>query len=240
MPMSLDRAPLEQDTDATQHDWLAPLAMFIAWLAGLFAQIARMKRIRRTTRFGPDWRDHWPRLRQCEWIRDQVRAAGANMILNGRDIDFTDFPMSLDPPADYGGPCPRTPFEMNRRFLALARYTAHPEAAMLLLAMRIAKRERIDLDSPLRLASRSTSPGFAEGGLPLASRTESSLAVRLGRWHARSDARDGGGRPHARGPPHTSPKIRNSTSQARPVRALPRVSRSPPIAPPRKTGGGPG
>ena len=75
--MSLARAPLEPDTDATQSGWFAPLAAFIAWLAHLFEQVAKLKRIRRTTKFKANWRDHWPRLRQCEWLRDQILAAGA-------------------------------------------------------------------------------------------------------------------------------------------------------------------
>jgi hypothetical protein len=50
-PMNLDQAPLEPDDSATQHDWFAPIAMLIAWLAHLFDQIAKLKRIRRTTKF---------------------------------------------------------------------------------------------------------------------------------------------------------------------------------------------
>jgi hypothetical protein len=49
--MNLDQAPLEPDDSATQHDWFAPIAMLIAWLAHLFDQIAKLKRIRRTTKF---------------------------------------------------------------------------------------------------------------------------------------------------------------------------------------------
>ena len=49
--MSLERAPLEHDDTATRHNWSAPLAMFIAWLAHLFEQIAGLKRVRRKPKF---------------------------------------------------------------------------------------------------------------------------------------------------------------------------------------------
>ena len=52
-PMSLDRAPLEPDDNANPN-WFAPIAMLIAWLAHLFEQIAKLKRIRRTTKFKPN------------------------------------------------------------------------------------------------------------------------------------------------------------------------------------------
>ncbi len=87
MPMSLERAPLEPDDTATQHDWLAPIAMLIAWLAHLFEQSARLKRIRRTTKFKTNWRNHWRDLRStngcatrysppaqhsCSWARFSI------------------------------------------------------------------------------------------------------------------------------------------------------------------------
>jgi hypothetical protein len=199
--MSLDRAPLETDDAATQHEWFAPLAALIAWLAHLFDQIAKLKRIRRTTKFKPSWRDHWPDLRQCEWMRDQILASGAAQLLAGQELDLEAFIPSTEPPADYGGPCPKTPFEMNRRFLAMARFNADPEPAIRAHAKRIARREGFDIDCPLRHAAphRDTSPGFADGGkapAPLA-----SLAARRGRWRARSYGRDGGGSRSSRGPP---------------------------------------
>ena len=67
--------------------------------------ITRFKRIRHTHRFRQDWRDNWDGLRESEWHRDQLIA-----------------------PAGYGGPCRRTPFDMNRRFLSLAHWAADPEA----------------------------------------------------------------------------------------------------------------
>ena len=180
--MSLEDAPLEPDDDADQN-WFAPIAMFIAWLAHLFEQIPKLKRVRRTTKFKSSWRDHWPDLRQCEWMRDQILASGAAQLLAGKALDLDAFIPSSEPPANYGGPCPATPFEMNRRFLAMARFNADPEPAIRAHAKRIAQRERIDLDSPLRhdATHRDTSPGFAGGGkapAPLA-----SLADRRGSNH---------------------------------------------------------
>ena len=211
--MSLERAPLEPDDNADQN-WFAPIAMFVAWLAHLFDQIAKLKRIRRTTKFKTNWRDHWPDLRQCEWMRDQILASGAAQLLAGKALDLDAFTPSSEPPANYGGPCPKTPFDMNRRFLAMARFNADPEPAIRAHAARIARRECIDLDSPLRLATRATSTGFADGSkapAPLA-----SLADRRGRWRAL--ARDGGGSHSSRGPPHIpqNPFDPNSHSPARP------------------------
>jgi hypothetical protein len=203
--MSLDRAPLETDDAATQHEWFAPLAALIAWLAHLFDQIAKLKRIRRTTKFKPRWRDHWPDLRQCEWMRDQILASGAAQLLAGQELDLEAFIPSTEPPADYGGPCPKTPFEMNRRFLAIARFNADPEPAIRAHAKRIAKRESIDLDSPLRLAAQATSPGFAGGGkapAPLASLADRRWGQRAALTIATSSSRDGAGSRKCRGPPH--------------------------------------
>ena len=144
--MSLARAPLEHDDKASQSDWFTPLAMFIAWLAHLFEQVAKLKRIRRTTKFKANWRDHWEGLRQLEWMRDQVLAACAARLLAGETLDAeSDFTPSTEPPADYGGPCPKTPSEMNRRFLVMARCNADPEPVIRAHAAGIAKRAGIDL-----------------------------------------------------------------------------------------------
>ena len=148
--MSLARAPLEPDAAAPQSDWFASLAAFIAWLAHLFEQVAKLKRIRRTTKFKPNWRDHWDGLHQLEWMRDQVLAPCAARLLAGETLDAeSDFIPSTEPPADYGGPCPKTPFEMNRRFLAIARFNADPEVAIRAHSARIAKRAGVDLSNPL-------------------------------------------------------------------------------------------
>ena len=237
--MSFDRAPLEPDDAATQHDWFAPIAMFIAWLAHLFEQIAKLKRIRGTTKFKPNWRDHWPDLRQCEWMRDQILAAGSAQLLAGKPLDLDAFIPTTEPPSDYGGPCPKTPFEMNRRFLAMARFNADPEPAIRAHAKRIARRAGINLDSPLRLAAQATSPGFAGGGLNACCAEKSSLADRRGRWIATSSSRDGGGCARARGPPiqfalsvRRNPAIKHlarpscETAPARPTLTFPALSRT--------------
>ena len=94
--MSLTRAPLEHDDTASQHDWSAPLAMFIAWLIRIFEQITKLKRIRHTTRFKASWRDHWQNLRQLEWLRDQILAEGAAQLLGGKVLDLDAFIPSTD------------------------------------------------------------------------------------------------------------------------------------------------
>ena len=202
--MSLERAPLESSINANP-DWFAPIAVLIAWLAHLFQQIAKLKRIRRTTRFKASWRDHWPKLRQCEWLRDQILAEGAAQLIAGKQLDLNDFIPSTDPPADYGGPCPSTPFEMNRRVLAFARWNADPETAIRMYVQRIANSGR-----PLRhdASHRATSPGSAEGGNTLAPLASLSRHATGGGVMRASCAHDGGGLAScARGPPnsHTAP-----------------------------------
>ena len=181
--MSLERAPLESCINANP-DWFAPLAAFIAWLSHLFEQIAKLKRIRQTTHFKPNWRDVWPKLRQCEWLRDQMLAAGAAQLLAGKPLDLDNFTPSTEPPADFGGRCPATPFEMNRRVLAFARWNADPETAIREHAARITRNNS---GCPLRHDSshRATSPGSADGGKEHRS-LSSSGASRRGRWIARA------------------------------------------------------
>lgn len=86
--------------------WFAPLAVVIAWLAHLFEQSAKLKRLHRTTKFKPSWRDHWPKLRQCEWRRHQILAASAAQPLAGQEIDLSDFIRSTEPPEHYVAPPP--------------------------------------------------------------------------------------------------------------------------------------
>lgn len=194
--------------------------MFIAWLAHLFEQITRLKRIRRTTTFRADWRDHWPRLRQLEWLRDQILSATAARLLVGLDLDI-DFTPEMEPPDHYGGPCPRTPFEMNRRFLAIARFNADPESAVDAYARRIAKREGIDLDCPHRhaTASRATSPALRMGEEATAA-FSSSGALGRGRWIVASSRRDGGGGHSCRGPPDSQYAITQRQTNSAPQREI--------------------
>jgi len=108
--------------------WAWPVYAFVAWLAALFGYVARFKRIRQTHRFKSNWGDCWEGLRESEWHRDQLIAQGVAQLLAGNPLKLDDTRIQLTPPALYGGPRPRTPFDMNRRFLALARWAADPEA----------------------------------------------------------------------------------------------------------------
>jgi hypothetical protein len=90
----------------------------VALLATLFGYIARFRRARR---FKPDWRNNWQGLREAEWRRDQLIAQGLAQLLSSQPLQLDDTQIQLTPPAAFGGPCPCTPFAMNRRFLALAR-----------------------------------------------------------------------------------------------------------------------
>ncbi len=138
-PMQFEAHQPEHHTNATSQSWPAPLTMFIAWLAALLARITRLNTIRRTTKFKSTWRDNWPGLRQSEWHRDLMLTQGAALLLSGKtldDADFVDHPM----PADYGGPCPKSPYEMKRRFAVIADWLRDPEAHIHRHAARIAKR----------------------------------------------------------------------------------------------------
>ena len=167
--------------------WAWPVHAFVAWLATIFSYIANFKRARR---FKPEWRDSWEGLRQSEWLRDQLIAQGVAQLLNNEDVKLDDTKISLTPPDSFGGPCPRTPFDMNRRFLALARWAADPEAII---------RERFRRlkagGCPLRRTARATSPTLrVEEESNRASRhLSSSNAKHWGRWQSRSCATDGGG-----------------------------------------------
>ena len=105
-----------------------PLHAFVAWLVAMLDYITRFKRIRHTHRFRQDWRDNWDGLRESEWHRDQLIAQGVAQLLAGKPLQLSDTKIQLMAPAGYGGPCPRTPFDMNRRFLSLAHWAADPEA----------------------------------------------------------------------------------------------------------------
>jgi hypothetical protein len=124
--------PIEQNHDAkTQGEppsWAWPVHAFVVSLAAMLDYITRFKRIRHTHRFRHDWRDNWEGLRESEWHRDQLIAQGAAQLLASKPLQLDDTKIQLIAPAGYGGPCPRTPFDMNRRFLALARWAADPEA----------------------------------------------------------------------------------------------------------------
>jgi len=190
---------VEQNHDASTQgetpSWAWPVYAFVAWLATMLGYIARFKRARR---FKPDWRDSWEDLRQSEWLRDQLIAQGVAQLINGESLQLDDTKVILDPPTAYGGPCPRTPFDMNRRFLAIARWVADPEAIIRARFRRIS-------GCPLRRAARATSPTLRveeENHRRLSSSGDSR-----GRWRATSSSRDGGGsrrtafNAQARGPP---------------------------------------
>jgi hypothetical protein len=129
--------------------WAWPVYAFVAWLAAMLDYVAKFKRIRHTHRFKPNWRDSWQGLRQCEWLRDQLIAQGLRQLLAGQTLQLDDTQINLTPPADYGGPCPRTPFDMNRRFLAIARWAADPETIIRERFKRLATRLGIDPANPL-------------------------------------------------------------------------------------------
>jgi hypothetical protein len=57
-------------------------------------------------------------------------AQAVAQLLTGHPFQLDDTWIQITPPASYGGPCPRTPFDMNRRFIAPARWAADPEGVI--------------------------------------------------------------------------------------------------------------
>ena len=126
---------------------LSPLEAFVAWLTTFLRTIAGLKR--RTT-FPPNWKDHWPGLRELEWYRDQILAFSASHVLAGGSLDDrTDFQLILDVPVDYGV-CPQTPQAMNRRFIAIGLFRLDPDKYIQRHIRRIARAAHAVLPPPVR------------------------------------------------------------------------------------------
>ena len=206
-PMPFGETPLEQNHRATSDSWLASLVAFIAWL---FDAITKLKRVKRTTKFKANWRDHFDGLRQTEWHISQTLAQGAALLLSGKtldDADYTNIPM----PPDFGGPCPRTPFQLNRRFLAVASFMRDPERYIRSHAAKIAKRCGIDLSNPLtahgptdaaqRAAAHHEVVGAARSKVALILSSARSARPSTCRAEAQRRREDERGLPAARGPP---------------------------------------
>jgi hypothetical protein len=192
--------------------WAWPVYAFVAWLAAMLDYVAKFKRVRHTHRFKPNWRDSWQGLRQCEWLRDQLIAQGLRQLLNGDALQLDDTQITITPPADFGGPCPRTPFEMNRRFLAIARWAANPEAIIRERFKRLATRLGIDPSNPLSAHGSTVALRAAQHEAVGASAFKVGVSVALmssarsarpstcsAEAQRRRDRK--GGLAHARGPP---------------------------------------
>ena len=204
----------------TQEGEAAWLSSFYAWLEAYFGwlfrtldHIARMKSVRRNTVFRPDWRDTWKYLRQCEWLREQVIVRGVRQIFRGEELVPDGRNLDYDPPADYGGPCPPNPFEMNRRLLALACWLLDPAASIRRRARRIAKREGIDLANPL-LGHRSTDAALraaarhAPACVATLESRNSQIALMVSSARSARPSNHEGVLTHARGPPALSAQSR--------------------------------
>ena len=90
----IGRMTVEQNQEAYEQgeapSWAWPVHAFVAWLATLLGYVTRFKRIRRTHRFKPDWRDSWADLRHSEWLRDQLIAQGVAQLLEGQALQLDD------------------------------------------------------------------------------------------------------------------------------------------------------
>jgi hypothetical protein len=206
-PMTVAKT-LDAYEEGETPSWAWPVYAFVAWLAAMLDYVARFKRIRHTHRFKPNWRDSWQGLRQCEWLRDQLIAQGLRQLLNGDAFQLDDTQITITPPADYGGPCPRTPFDMNRRFLAIARWAADPEAIIRVRFKRLATRLGIDPSNPLaghastdaaqRAAAQHELVGVAG---PCVRRRSSLRSAQRTNWSGGQIRAADGVLPNARGPP---------------------------------------
>ena len=181
--------------------WAWPVHAFVAWLA-------THPRLHRPLQTHPphapvqaNWRDSWAGLRESEWHRDQLIAQGVAQLLAGQPLQLDDTKIQLTPPATYGGPCPRTPFDMNRRFIALARWAADPEAII---------RERFKR----RLAHSPRGPWFdgralralltMSGGCCCVHNTDAQVALMLSSARSARPSKHERGLTSARGPPQSS------------------------------------
>jgi len=169
-------------------------------------------------------------------MRDQILAACAAQLLVGKVFDLNAFIPSIETHEHYGGPCPKTPFDMNRRFLAMARFNADPEPAIRVQAMRMARREGLNLDNSLaahgstdtavRAAAHHEPAGVAASKALTPSSAQSARPLIL--WSRRQAAsrRTNGerGQTRARGPLEPSKKPIHSASHS-PARPHPLAQR---------------
>ena len=187
--------------------WAWPVYAFVAWLAAMFGYVARFKRIRQTHRFKSNWGDCWEGLRESEWHRDQLIAQGLAQLLAGQPLKLDDTRIQLTPPALYGGPCPRTPFDMNRRFLALARWAADPEAIIRERFKRVSRDVRVAHASTD--AAQSAAAQHELIGAATCSSHRSRVALMLSGAQSARPSKHERGLTSARGPP-SFPKSRQS------------------------------
>jgi len=193
--------------------WAWPVHAFVAWLATVLGYIARFKRARR---FASNWRDNWDGLRESEWHRDQLIAQGVAQLLAGQPLQLDDTQIQLTPPDNYGGPCPRTPFDMSRRFIALARWAADPEAIIRERFKRIMRAAHASTDAARRAAAQHELVGVAR----------SNEALMLSRPQRGRPSKHERGLANARGPPEI-PDCLIANSRLPRKRKLPG---SPPLA----------
>ena len=179
--------------------WAWPVYAFVAWIAALFGYVARFKRIRQTHRFKSNWGDCWEGLRESEWHRDQLIAQGVAQLLAGQPLKLDDTRIQLTPPALYGGPCPRTPFDMNRRFLALARWAADPEAIIRERFKRVSRDVRVARASTD--AAQSAAAQHELVGAARSSSHRSRVALMLSSAQSARPSKHERGLTSARGPP---------------------------------------
>ena len=135
------------DSQETQKDpGLAGLVLMLPILilqmifAGFARRLDRLKQARRRRPSPRNWRDHFGRLRQCEWHIHQLVANGARQVLAFGDVDLNFIPMFVDVPEDMSWSEPSSPAALYIRMQEIARFHSDPERYILRHAERIRAR----------------------------------------------------------------------------------------------------
>src|SRR6185436_4963866 len=129
---------------------MLPILILQFIFAGFARRLDRLKQARRTRPRPKYWRDHFGRLRQCEWHIHQLVANGARQVLAFGDVDLNFIPMFVDVPEDMAWSEPSSPAALYIRMQEIARFHSDPERYILRHATRIRKRETEAADLILR------------------------------------------------------------------------------------------
>ena len=132
---------------------MLPILILQMIFAGFARRLDRLKQARRTRPRPRNWRDHFGRLRQCEWHVHQLVANGACQVLAFGDVDLNFIPMIVEVPEDMAWSEPSSPAALYVRMQEIARFHSDPERYILRHAERIRKREAEATDLILRSAA---------------------------------------------------------------------------------------
>src|SRR6185436_12435542 len=115
---------------------MLPILILQMIVARFARRLDRLKQARRKRPKPRNWRDHFGRLRQCEWHIHQLVANGARKVLAFGDVDLNFIPMIVDVPEDMSWSEPSSPAALYVRMQEIARFHADPERYILRHAER--------------------------------------------------------------------------------------------------------